>query len=208
MTRSITRRSQAVALEEHLRARIVHLQSQFLRDVPSAVADLARLRRALNGSAGSNPTVWSVVFDGWPADLSATSDQPSRAESAAHAAVCLYAVHQQGQRVDGMHQPNWSLGRSVGSLAMRLGLDSETAVKRRLDAVLTTDDLREVLHHSRGLITQLRGEKIPLDYALFAKHLYWLQSPVDGDRARLRWARDYYFRPNTSQRANPEGDPS
>jgi len=208
MTSSITRRSQAVALEEHVRARIGYLQAQYLKDVPSAVADLARLRRALNGSAGSDPTVWSVVFEGWPVDLSAMSDEPTRAEAAAHAAVCLYAIHQQGQRVDGLHQPNWSLGRSVGSLAMRLGSDSESAVKRRLDAVLTADDLREILHHSRGLITQLRGEKIPLDYALFAKHLYWLQSPVDGDRARLRWARDYYFRPNASQRPNPEGERS
>jgi CRISPR system Cascade subunit CasB len=108
-----------------------------------------------------------------------------------------------------MHQPDWSLGRSVGWLAFRLGVHAESAVKRRFDAVVTADDHREILHHSRGLITQLRGEKIPLDYGLFAKHIYWLQSPLTGDHARLRWARDFYKRPNTTpQPENPEGDRS
>lgn len=206
MTGNTATISRGVVLEDHIRGRISQLQAHFLAGVPSVVAELARLRRAIQGSPGSDPTVWSVIFENWPEALPASSNDPTLAENAAHAAVCLYAIHQQGRRDDGMHQRKWSLGRSVGLLAVRLGADSESAVKRRFDALVTAVDLREVLHHSRGLITQLRGEKIPLDYGLLAKHLYWLQNPAAADHARLRWARDYYFRPtSTSLTTNPEG---
>lgn len=208
MSERIITKPTGTVLQDHVGERITDLQGRFLRDQPGAVAELARLRRALQGAPGSDPTVWSLVFDQWPSDLAARSDEPSRAENAAHAAVCLYAIHQQGRRDEGMHRPGWSLGRSVGMLAARLGVHAESAVKRRFDAVATADNLAEILHHSRGLITQLRGEQIPLDYGLFAKHLYWLQSPLSGDHARLRWARDYYYRPDTAHTAQAEGKSS
>lgn len=202
MTLSTTNISRSGILEEHVRGRVAQLQARFLKDEPSAVAELARLRRAVEGAPGGDPSVWSVVFDGWPDALRATSEEPTPAENAAHAAVCLFAIHQQGRREDGMHQSKWSLGRSTGLLAVRLGADAESAVKRRFDALATADDLGEILHHSRGLITQLRGEKIPLDYGLFARHLLWLQSPATADHARLRWARDFYYRPNSPTTAS------
>lgn len=185
-------------LQRHIGGRITALQKRYRADEPGAAADLARLRRAIRTAPGADPAVWSVMFERWPASLQATSDEPTWAENAAHAAVCLFAVHQQSSRDKDMHLPSTenergpTLGAAVGSLSRGLGPDAEKAVKRRFDAVVTATDLTEILHHGRGLITQLRAAKVPLDYGRFAADLYRLQTPWGADQVRLQWARDYY----------------
>ena len=56
----------------------------------------------------------------------------------------------------------------------------------------------EVVHHARGLITQLRSHGIPLDYGMFTEDLVYLQTR-GADRVRLRWGRDFYRIPKQSE---------
>ena len=177
---------------ERIQAGLVDQQSS------AAKATAARLRRALTRPAGSVPEVWEITLGGLPENLIGHGDVPSPAEQAAHTALCLFAVHQQS-RSERMHQSGWGLGRSLRILHQRTGgsdaLDSGPLI-RRFNALSTADSLEEMLWHLRGLITQLRGEGIPLDYGRLVRDLYSYPVPEYRDAVRLRWGRDFYtYRP-------------
>jgi CRISPR system Cascade subunit CasB len=108
---------------------------------------------------------------------------------AAYTAITLYAVHQQS-RGQGMHRSGQGLGRAVRILRTRAG--GAEAVRRRFEALGTAETFAEVVHHARGLITQLRGQDIPLDYGALADQLFSLQFRDGASRVRLAWGRDFY----------------
>ncbi len=158
-------------------------------DAPWARAALAGLRSAIRQEPGSSPQVWewtSVEVDDRAPDV------PTREEWAVHAALCLYAVHQQG-RPEKMHRPGQGLGQAVRQLA---GPDSgpDSPVRRRFAKVLTATSTEECLHHLRGLVTQFRSVQpsIGLDYGMLADDLVRLQQPAGAPAVRLRWSRQYY----------------
>lgn len=158
----------------------------------ATVASLAHLRANVGREPGADPRVWSLTVDGVPGE--ARGDEPSREERAVHAALTLYAVHQQS-RPTGMHHPGVGLGRAVARLdRLRGGGDGEhtSPVRRRFDAVVTADSLGEAVQHLRGLITQLRSEGIDLDYGMLADDLDELQRPGGADAVRRRWARQFH----------------
>lgn len=190
----------AVALEEFVVSKVGPLQAGYLASPPAstAVATLARLRRAIAATPGSDPRVWQTTLGGMPEVLIGRKDTPSRAEWAVHAAITLFAIHQQSRRLR-MHQPGISIGRAVRRLAPP-GSENEAALQRRFHALGTADTFTEVLHHARGLITQLRAADIPLDYGRFAVDLLRLQDPARANGVRLAWGRDYYrvIRPDLS----------
>src|SRR4051812_25908583 len=84
-----------VSLEELVADRVTGLQARYLAGSSSGVGDLAALRRAVTGTPGEDPRTWELTV----ADVSpwARDDEPTAAELAAHAALTLYAVHQQSQ---------------------------------------------------------------------------------------------------------------
>jgi CRISPR system Cascade subunit CasB len=170
--------------------RIARLQRDFLRGSPGARAELARLRRGLGKQAGSVPEIWELTVGAVPADLTWERDEPSRAEEAAHAALTLYALHQQSFPGPA-HVPGISFGSAVGRLAVGGG-PSQDAVTRRFMAVATAESADEVLVHVRGLVTQLRGERRAIDYARFADDILGLLTPGRETKVRLRWGRDFY----------------
>lgn len=176
-------------------ARIAPLQERYLANTSTGVADLAALRRALAGEPGSDPRIWALTVAGVAsgADL---GDDPTDEERAVHAAMTLYAVHQQSQR-ERMHRPGWGLGRSVRTLGRRGG--NEDAVRRRFEALGTAATFAELLEHSRGLVRQLRSQAVALDYGQLADDLLALQSPTGGGAVRLRWGRDYHRTRPTDQ---------
>lgn len=169
-------------------SRIAPLQEHYLANTSAGVADLAALRRAAAVEPGSDPRVWALtVADvAFGADL---GDDPTDEERAVHAAMTLYAVHQQSQR-ERMHRPGWGLGRAVRTLGQRVG--NEDAVRRRFEALGTAATFAELMEHSRGLVRQFRSEAVSLDYGQFADDLLSLQSPTRAGAVRLRWGRDYY----------------
>lgn len=181
------------SLGEHVSNRAQALQSAYLQDVSSAVASLARLRRAAATMPGDDPQAWAEVFKGIDY-LGHDTDEPTADEWAAHLALTLFAVHQQSQS-NKMHQRGFSLGRSVRNLAdVRGGPDDEgsKALRRRFQMLGTAQSVGEAAQHARGLITQLRSEQIPLDYGLLADHLVKLQSLTTAPAVRLAWGRDFY----------------
>lgn len=181
---------------------------------PTTGAQLAQLRAAVAMVPGASPAVWEVTV-GRLADRRARGDEPTAAEWAAHVALTLFAVHQQG-RERPMHVTGWGLGSSIARLADEL--NRPEAVRRRFDAVATANSMGEVAHHLRGLVTQLRSKEIPLDYAMLADDLQQLHRDGNPNAVRLRWARQYYRLdtrkpapagavPDTEQ-ADPNGAPA
>jgi CRISPR system Cascade subunit CasB len=73
------------------------------------------------------------------------------------------------------------------------------AITRRFMAVATAQSINEVLFHVRGLITQLRREKQPLDYAMFAEDVFNLLTPGQENRVRLAWGREFYRTPSAAR---------
>jgi CRISPR system Cascade subunit CasB len=170
--------------------RIDRLQREYLAGMPAARADLARLRRGLGKPAGSVPEIWAITVGAVPAELAWDRDEPSRAEQAAHAAMTLYALHQQSFPGPA-HVPAVSFGTAVGRLAGSDG-PSRDAVTRRFMAVATAESADEVLVHVRGLVTQLKRAKRGVDYARFADDVLGLLTPGRESGVRLAWGRDFY----------------
>lgn len=168
--------------------RLNQLQEEYLRGSPGARAGLARLRRGLGKAAGSVPEIWDLTIV--PESLSWDRDEPNRAEQAAHAALTLYALHQQSSPVP-VHVRGVSFGRAAGRLAGGDG-PSKEAVARRFMAVSTATSVDEVLVHIRGLITQMKSQQIGFDYAAFADDLHDLLTPGKETGVRIRWGRHFY----------------
>lgn len=171
---------------------LARLQGAYLHNVSWAVAGLARLRRAVEQPPGSDPLIWDWTINGIQLPRGYDSDLPSRGERAAHAAVTLYAVHQQSR---GDHMYRWGaegfgLGRAVARL--QGARDSEAAVRKRFDALATASDLGEAMRHARGIVTQLRGAGLALDYAALADQLEAFQDPRRRTNVRLVWGRDFH----------------
>ncbi len=187
-------------LGKALDGRLDHLQADYLAGSPRARADIAKLRRALGKPAGSVPEAWEYTVAVVPSSLQWDRDEPSRAEEAAHAALTLFAQHQQSMNGPA-HQHAVSFGRAVGRLA-QVEERSRQAVTRRFMAVATAGSVGEMLTHMRGLITQLRSAQIGFDYARLADDLLGLLTPGRAQRVRLAWGRDFY-RTTTPETTSP-----
>ncbi len=150
---------------------------------PDALAVLRRgVGRPLDEAPGS-----------WPYVIEAAGGKRWR-EEAAHVTLGLFALHQQSQQPGSMNQTGWGLGRACRALRFRRSSrgSSEEGVERRFRAALGVDSLTSLSVHLRGLVTLLRTEDVPLDYA----RLYWDLSswrvPERRDTVAMRWAREYF----------------
>lgn len=170
------------------------------RGTSGTTAVLARLRRAVGKPPGWDPELWELTLSGVPGRV--VSDAPTVEERAVHTAITLYAVHQQS-RPEPMHVRGHGLGTAVRSLAS--ATQAESAVRRRFDAAATATSFDEAVHHLRGLITQLRAHRVPLDYGLLADDLLQLQDNRTADAVRLRWGRQYYRIDRDSAPSTPAG---
>jgi CRISPR system Cascade subunit CasB len=164
---------------------------------PSSRAKLAKLRRGVGKTPGSVPEIWEMTlgepYDEWHS----FDDNPTFAENAAHTALTLYALHQQGKdrsmNISSMGDDDKYIGDSFGAAVGRLiDNNNEKAIKRRFDAAATATDFREFAHHARGLVQLLKAADIPLDYPRFAQDLFYYQFPDGANGVRLRWGRDFY----------------
>lgn len=183
--------------------RVERLQTAALLDDPATVATLARLRRCPPEDAGADPTLWNVTLAGMPAELRGQGDAPSPSERATHAALVLYALHQQG-RDEGAHWPGAPLGQAVGRLARARAHeeDLDASTVQRFHQVALAHDFSQRLYFLRGLIQLLRAERpvIGLDYGLLADDLRALasQETAQRDGVLLRWGRDLHYLPTST----------
>lgn len=194
-----TRRRRLGPVGAAIAPRLTVLQEAYLAGSPAARAQLAQLRRGLARSPGDVPEIWDLCVGGLPAELVWERDEPTRAEAASHAALTLYATHQQAF-AGRAHESGVSFGAAVAR--MRDRSPRGEAVTRRFMAVATSQTADELLVHVRGLVTQLRAAQIGMDYALFADDVAALLDPYRKSSTRLRWGRDYYRR--TTRATSPD----
>lgn len=202
-------------LGEHVARTVGGLQARVLRTVPQpeAIRDLARLRRGIGRTPGSDYTLGSYLEV--PKALLGRivrDDEPTDAEYAVHDAVTLYALHQQAQR-ERMHVDGWGLGRALYHLVGKSS--GPDGVRRRFAALGTASSYQESIYHLRSLVTMLRGHQIPLDYGLLADDLSRLREQDGRTKVQAIWGREFFrSRPSTDTAADTpasdltEEDPS
>lgn len=196
--------SEAKQVKAYVKHKIVRLSGS---NNESAVrSTLAKLRRGIGKAPGSIPDIWSITLEGLPETQYRRSDGPTYSEWAAHTALTLYALHQQGKdlKQQCMNKEGESLGTALRKLVN--SEEDENRVKRRFDAAATSDSLKEFSYHLRGLIQLLKAKDIPLDYSTLAEDLYRFQFPEVRDSIRLGWGRDYYRRRHTEENGNKNID--
>ena len=165
------------------------------RDESYIRAILAKLRRGVGKHPGNIPDIWDYTLEGLPEKFLSSSEYPTPWMWSVHISLTLFALHQQGKdlKMSLMSKSGGSLGSAVGILAKRRGAETENAVKRRFDAVITSNSAEELAHHLRGLIYLLKSVDLPLDYPRLAEDLYKFQFPERRDGVRLKWGQDYYY---------------
>lgn len=189
-------------LGHHVARTVSSLQAKLLasKPRPEAVAALARLRRGLGREPGSDYTLDDYLavpdellaeLDELPRHRIVAAEKVFDAEYAKHAALTLYALHQQS-RQEPMHVDGRGLGTAIADLA-RLSSGPE-GVRRRFAALGTAISYEEALYHLRSLTLMLREHRIPLDYGLLADDLRRLRRP--GGRAQMQaaWGREFFRR--------------
>lgn len=195
------RPNEASSTSDYVARTVTRIQQQYLAPTPTSWsrAALAQLRRSVGQPLGSVPEVLELVVN---PDAPLTAGPPTRAENAIAAALGLYAVHQQSVPQP-MHVPGVRLGTAL-SRAARRGGDEVPGVVRRFQALGTTEEWGELLHHARGLVQLLRAERQGLDYAQLAQDLVQFQNPAQRDVVRLRWGRAFYRVTPSTTSVTPE----
>lgn len=170
----------------------------------TAKGKLAVLRRSVYSSPGVIPELWeldSVTDDLQP---SFVGDAPTTAEESVHAALCLYARHEQGKS-ECMHKEGVPFAQAAYKLAHAIGGDETAGVRSRLNAAATAVSFQEFVRHIASLISMLRGANIAFDYAELTWDLYQFHTPTGQDAVRRRWARAYRPLPKDND-SNPTAE--
>lgn len=180
-------------------------------------AQIGMLRRLDPARTGDDPASWGLVLEGMPDALIGGEGAdglmvPSRSEDAAHAAICLYAMHQQSHG-DPVHARGSTPGRAFGALARARAMGDQqlsASVVERIHAASSASTSQRRVSDLRTLVSLLRTERTPtitLDYGLLAKNLYTLADPKTAPRVRLAWGRDLHARPpSTSTPSSSSGE--
>lgn len=183
--------------EDHTKQRIWHRYiaadgTWRRKDGPAAAKrppgeDLAVLRRGLGHPAGT--VLEMFPFYTCPVDdFAARRGEVSTAQEAEHIALALYGLHQQSQDRP-MHRDGLGLGRAMLELR-RHDRTSEAAVDTRFQQAFSATSTPAL--RLRGLVTQLRDIKQPLDYDRLAADLLHWNRPESRNRVRRRWGLDYH----------------
>lgn len=189
--------------------RIAAYQRGYLADESYSVAALARLRRGAGQEAGRLPDLWSLVdtsplHEPCEGARELSEGELVRAEDALHAALTLWALHQQSRRDAGMHQRD-SRGkpRGVGAAVRRLMKPGEIdePLRKRLVRVGSAPNLPTLAQRLRDIVLLLRRDQFPLDYALLAGQLYDWQRPGGPDDVRREWGRSFHTRPERDEKS-------
>lgn len=164
----------------------------YLENDSYATAIIAKLNHAVGHEVGDDPDIFSWTFEGMPENLyPADSAEVTPVEAAAHVAVTLFAVHQHSVHEMSMAtDEKVSLGYAAGKLAV--GNPNEAGIRRDFDKLQTASSWRELVLHARRLIRKLRRERIAINYGLFAKDIWLLNSGRENaNQVRRRWGMDY-----------------
>ncbi|WP_433379378.1 type I-E CRISPR-associated protein Cse2/CasB [Streptosporangium sp. CA-115845] len=192
-----TRRRMVDLVGDAAGAYVTKLQQSYLADRSAAVATLAQLRRGAGKLPADVPELWGMTgTEQLYADGPLSDTEADRAEAALFLAVTLYASHQQSRSDRGMHHAGVELGAAVRRL-MPGGIDEP--IRRRFVRAGTSDTRAALADRLREIVSLLRRESIPLDYALLARQLYQAQFPEGLRQVRQSWGRSFHaYRPDTT----------
>lgn len=191
---------------------VTQLQDGYLRDASSAVGRLAQLRRGAGKLPEDVPELWGLTgADRLYQEQTLSEAQATRAENAAFLAITLYALHQQSRPNQRMHSPRIDLGEAVRRLMPPGEIDEP--IRRRFVRVGTAASMDVLAYRLREIISLLRRDSIPLDYALLARQLYDAHTPDGLARVRRSWGRSFHaYRPSRDRggrslpdRTTPDG---
>ncbi|MCE7081880.1 type I-E CRISPR-associated protein Cse2/CasB [Streptomyces sp. ST2-7A] len=183
--------------------RVTDLQKGYLADRATAVAHLARLRRGAGKLPEDVPDLWGFsgdhrLYRAHPAGDPAGERASEAAENAAHLALTLYALHQQSHRADRMHRIDIELGEAVRRLMPSDGIDEP--IRRRFVQVGSSRNEKDLAFRLREIVSLLRREGVPLDYALLADQLEAWHFPPRRARVRQEWGRSFHaWRPRRAE---------
>ncbi|MFE7111191.1 type I-E CRISPR-associated protein Cse2/CasB [Streptomyces sp. NPDC057575] len=151
--------------------------------------DLAVLRRGLGRPAGT--VLEMFPFYTCPVDdFAARRGEVSAEQEAEHIALALYGLHQQSQDQP-MHRDGAGLGRSMLELR-RHDRTSDEAVDSRFQQAFSATSTATLQLRLRGLVTQLKDIKQPLDYNRLISDIHDWNRPASRSRVRRRWGLEYY----------------
>lgn len=164
--------------------------------------DLAALRRGLGRPAGT--VLEMFAFYTCPIDdFAARRGEVSAAQEAEHMALALYGLHQQSQDRP-MHREGISLGQAMRELRHH-DRTSEAAVDVRFQQAFSASSNQALQLRLRGLVTQLRDIKQPLDYNRLTVDILDWNRPESRSRVRRRWGLDYNAWTQRTPPAQPAG---
>lgn len=151
--------------------------------------ELAVLRRGLGRPVG---TVLEMFrFYTCPVDdFAARRGEVSAEQEAEHIALALYGLHQQSQERS-MHHDKIGLGRAMRELRHH-ERTSDEAVDARFHQAFSATSTAALQMRLRGLVTQLKDIKQPLDYNCLTDDLHAWRRPDTRSRVRRRWGLEYY----------------
>lgn len=204
-------------LKAFVRAKVGRWQRDLLMDDAqsqrraTAARDLAELRRVPVDATSIDFGTLLATMDGFPPSLVGRGDEIGRAERAAHAALVLFALHQQSQRSPVHVSPksetvtgSVTLGHAASRLA-RSGADLDEGVLRRFKAVAGAATVDEALYHLGAFVALLRSASPPisLDYGQLAADIDDLHSMRGRERVQLSWARAFHAVPVEATAISP-----
>ncbi|SDK37763.1 CRISPR system Cascade subunit CasB [Streptomyces indicus] len=172
---------------------IARLQNAYLADHAAAVAALARLRRGAGKPPHLVPDLWGLL-DTSPLyeaeELKDRETELTRAENAFHLALTLWALHQQS-RGERMHLSG--AARELGAAVRQIkgAEDPGGPIRKRFVRLGSSRTVEELADRLRELVSLLRRDSIPLDYAVLAQQVYRWQRPAARDAVRGSWGRSY-----------------
>jgi CRISPR system Cascade subunit CasB len=168
-----------------------------------AGADMAKLRRGLGRDAGDVPEMWSYYKVVIPDHLAAAGTRRTPELDAEHAALTLFAVHQQSQDTP-MHKADEHIGAALLKLRnSKQFAANPQALDERVNAAATASSVTELVHHLKGLVTLLRGQQLPFDYTQLVHDIADWRWSSSRTRIRRQWGA-HYFAWNRAADENPE----
>jgi CRISPR system Cascade subunit CasB len=166
---------------------------------------LAELRRGLGKRTGDDPRLWGILFDEMPEALMGKGNQASYAENAVYNSLTLFALHQQGHKLDSqnMNDENIKIGCAVARIIERA--EDEERIINKWDQIATSSNIDELAHHMRSIIQMLSIKNIGFSYPALAVDIYRFQFPELVSGVRIEWGRTF-FRELNIQRMKGESD--
>jgi CRISPR type I-E-associated protein CasB/Cse2 len=172
-----------------------------------AGSETAILRKGVGRDVGSVPELWRFYTVIVP-DRLAAHGRITPQLAAEHAALTLFGIHQQSQKTP-MHQEGEHIGAALLKLRARPQFSGNPeALDRRVNAAATSTSVTELVFHLRGLVTLLRGEKLPLDYTMLIEDMADWHYPDRQARARRRWGANYYAWGKQNAQTESAGEPA